>query len=142
MKTRNLMDEKRELPEIVAEILIELQQMRKESDRKWEEQRRFNEEQREINQAQTTELHYHREVLEQHTVELKGLNEEMKGLNGKIADNRQFTEHAFNSFSNLVLDRLDGIKDEMAGMREDFKKSLNLEERVRRVEITLYGKAS
>ncbi len=136
------MAERKDLPEIVAEILIELQQMREDSNRKWEEQHKFNDEQRGINQAQTAELHYHREVLEQHTVELKGLNEELKGLNEKMADNRQFTEHAFNSFSNLVLDRLDGIKDEMAGMREDFKKSLNLEERVRRVEFTLYGKAS
>ena len=129
------MAERKDLPEVVAEILIELQQMREDSNRKWEEQHKFNEEQRGINQAQTAELHYHREILEQHTVELKGLNE-------KMADNRQFTEHAFNSFSNLVLDRLDSIKDEMAGMREDFKKSMNLEERVRRVEFTLYGKAS
>ena len=129
------MAERKDLPEVVAEILIELQQMREDSNRKWEEQHKFNEEQRGINQAQTAELHYHREILEQNTVELKGLNE-------KMADNRQFTEHAFNSFSNLVLDRLDSIKDEMAGMREDFKKSMNLEERVRRVEFTLYGKAS
>lgn len=136
------MAEERDIPEIVAEILIELQQMREDSNSKWDDQRKFNKEQIGINEAQTSELHLHREILEQHTLEFKSINRELKAVNEKMAENRQFTEHAFTSFTNLVLDRLDGIKDEMAGMREDFKKAMNLEERVRRVEVTLYGKAS
>ncbi len=136
------MAEKKDLPEIVAEILIEMQQMREDSkhhlieQRKFnEDQRKFNEDQRELNVSFTSELHAQREVQERIVAQLEKLNE-------RVDKSDKNSELMADRIITAVLNRIDRVKDEISELREDAKKRENLDERVRRIETTLYGKAS
>ncbi len=126
----------KDLTEIVAEILIEMHQMK------------------EVQSAQTSELHFHREQLEKIDDRLEKIDDRLEKADKRLEENQQTNMQMFNTFANAVLDRLDSIKGEMKNVNQKLdtvvirqnlienQLDTDILKRLDNLEKTVYGKAS
>ncbi len=140
------MPDNKDLSEVVAEILIELQQTREntatyreEQTRRWEEQTRQWKEQQEVNALQTKELHFQRERQERMQTQLDSVIGELRGVNEKLTTNQEQTNRLFERMMNAVLDWMDVFKDK--NKTQDVHND-DVLRRIDALEKTVYGKAS